>query len=310
MMQSLNQSAFDQIMFFLANSAMKVGGHRYGAFLAAAATAAKCTIYSTYIEERQNLRATSHLYHIEPKRVRAIIREVQQTLEDGKSLKMLGSDNPDYLTQFPWLWLSKYPWKAGQSRMPDIRLQPSEIQTIERHLPDSLPDAQLIDDGQLLELVELLYLRSLDDEAIASALPFSEAIGDHIKRRLIHSNTIRKINTSLPFPLYALMRCSYAPSGTEERLYTLLNDTARFLQLMEQWVDDRPSVLRGVEECDIASEILPTALQELDELIRAWANKYHQEGGESVVLQLVAGKVESAQKREGSISILQPSPFD
>ena len=43
---------------------MRTGGHRHGAFLDAAATAAKCAIYMTYMEQGQNLRMTGHLHHI------------------------------------------------------------------------------------------------------------------------------------------------------------------------------------------------------------------------------------------------------
>lgn len=286
-----NQGSFDQIMLFLATSAMKVGGHRYGAFLDAAATAAKYIIYTTYLEENQNLRATGHLYHIEPKRVKAIIEEVQQRFNNGKSLKTLGSEEPDYLTQFPYLWLGQYPWKTGQSRIQSIRLLPSEKQFIEQKLPDSLPDAQLIDEAQLIELIETLYLRSQTNLVTADQLPFSEAMGEHIKRRLLHTGTIKKIETPFSLPFYVLTRCSYTPVEKEERLYTLTRDMVRFLQLMEQWADNQRTVLRGLEELDIPPEKIPVALQELDELIRTWADKYHQDDGEPVVLQLVAGKL-------------------
>ena len=54
----------DQIMLYLAFSAMRTSGHRHGAFLdaaATAATAAKCATYMTYLEQGQNLRMTGHL---------------------------------------------------------------------------------------------------------------------------------------------------------------------------------------------------------------------------------------------------------
>ncbi|NJL21580.1 MAG: heterocyst differentiation control protein, partial [Leptolyngbyaceae cyanobacterium SM1_3_5] len=58
-------SALDQILLYLALSALRTSGHRHGAFLDAAATAAKCAIYTTYMKEGQNLRLTGQLHHIE-----------------------------------------------------------------------------------------------------------------------------------------------------------------------------------------------------------------------------------------------------
>ena len=103
LIKRLEPSAIDQIMMYLAYSAMRTGGHRHGAFLDAAATAAKCAIYTTYMEQGQNLRMTGHLHHIEPKRVKAIVEEVRQALSEGKLLKMLGAQEPRYLIQFPYV---------------------------------------------------------------------------------------------------------------------------------------------------------------------------------------------------------------
>ncbi|HEY9737847.1 MAG TPA: heterocyst differentiation control protein, partial [Trichocoleus sp.] len=75
----------DKILMYLALGAMKMGGHRYGAFLDAATTAAKLAIYSTYVEQGNNIRKTGFLYHVEPKRVKAIIKEVQEALELGQT---------------------------------------------------------------------------------------------------------------------------------------------------------------------------------------------------------------------------------
>jgi len=48
-------------------------------------------------------------------------------------------------------------------------------------------------------------------------------------------------------------------------------------------------VLRGVEVFDIDIDRRQEALQELDEMLRNWADKYHQEGGFPMVLQFAAG---------------------
>ena len=60
LINSLSPSAMDQIMLYLAFSAMRTSGHRHGAFLDPAATAAKCAIYMTYIEQGQNLRTIKY----------------------------------------------------------------------------------------------------------------------------------------------------------------------------------------------------------------------------------------------------------
>ena len=49
LINSLSPSAMDQIMLYLAFSAMRTSGHRHGAFLDAAATAAKCALSLIHI---------------------------------------------------------------------------------------------------------------------------------------------------------------------------------------------------------------------------------------------------------------------
>ncbi|HEY9666654.1 MAG TPA: heterocyst differentiation control protein, partial [Coleofasciculaceae cyanobacterium] len=151
LIKSLSPSAMDQIMLYLAFSAMRTSGHRHGAFLDAAATAAKCAIYMTYLEQGENTRMTGHLHHIEPKRVKAIVEEVRQALSEGKLLKMLGSQEPRYLIQFPYVWMEHYPWQPGRSRISGTSLNSEEKRYIEDKLPDNLPDAQVINSLQFLE---------------------------------------------------------------------------------------------------------------------------------------------------------------
>ncbi|MFO8039862.1 MAG: heterocyst differentiation control protein, partial [Sodalinema sp.] len=50
-----------------------------------------------------------------------------------------------------------------------------------------------------------------------------------------------------------------------------------------------PKTMRLLEELDIPSDRLQDALTELDELIRGWADKFHQKGREPTVLQMVVG---------------------
>lgn len=288
LIQHFGPSALDQIMLYLAFSAMHTSGHRHGAFLDAAATAAKCAIYTTYMEERQNLRLTGQLHHIEPKRVKVIVEEVEQALTEGKLLKMLGSHEPRYLIQFPYLWLELYPWQPGRSRIPGTSLTAAEKRQVEEKLPANLPDAQLVNSIQFMDLLELLHSRQTDlppDRQV----PLSEAMTDHIRRRLIHSGTVTRIDSPWGISFYALTRLSYAPVDDTERTSTVVEDTARYFSLMRSWAERQPKVVRILEELNIPTERVDQALRELDELISAWADRYHAAEGEPFVLQSVSG---------------------
>lgn len=297
LIKRLSPSAMDQIMLYLAFSAMRTSGHRHGAFLDAAATAAKCAIYMTYLEQDQNLRMTGHLHHIEPKRVKAIVEEVKQALTKGKLLKMLGSQEPRYLIQFPYVWLEQYPWMPGRSRIPGTSFTSEEKRQIEQKLPPNLPDAQLINSFQFLDLIEFLHERSQEDLPIDRRMPLSEALAEHIKRRLLYSGTVTRIDSPWGMPFYALTRASYSPAEDEERTYIMVEDTARYFRMMKDWADRRPNTLRILEELDIPPEKINQALDELDEIIRAWADRYHREDyhqveGSSMIVQMVVGQRE------------------
>ncbi|MEB3165009.1 MAG: heterocyst differentiation master regulator HetR [Prochlorothrix sp.] len=287
--EKLSPSALDQIMIHLAYSAMRTSGHRHGAFLEAAATAAKCAVYSTYVEQGKNLRMTGHLHHIEPKRVKAIVEEIHQSLEQGRLFKVLGSQEPRYLIQLPYIWMQRFPWEAGRSRISGASLMPSEKRQIEASLPDNLPSAQLINAFQFMELIEFLHSRDQEDLPEDRRMPLSEAFAEHIRRRLLYSGTVMSVETSWGPPFYALMRPSYSPVGEEERTYTTVEDTARYFRLMRNWAERQPQVLRALEELNIAGDQVDEALAELDVLLRTWADRYHSSGGQGVVVQLMAG---------------------
>jgi hypothetical protein len=292
LIKRLSPSAMDQIMLYLAFSAMRTGGHRHGAFLDAAATAAKCAIYMTYLEQEQNLRMTGHLHHIEPKRVKVIVEEVRQALTEGKLLKMLGSQEPRYLIQFPYVWMERFPWQPGRSRIPGTNLTSEEKRQIEEKLPGNLPDAQLINSFEFMDLIEFLHLRSQEDHEEERRAPLSEALAEHIKRRLLYSGTVTRIDSPWGMPFYALTRASYAPADDEERAYTMIEDTARYFRLMRDWADRQPQVIRILEELDIPSERVEAALADLDEVIRDWADRHHVPSGDPFVLQMAFGPKE------------------
>ncbi|MEH2148675.1 heterocyst differentiation master regulator HetR [Nostoc sp.] len=292
LIKRLDPSAMDQIMLYLAFSAMRTSGHRHGAFLDAAATAAKCAIYMTYLEQGQNLRMTGHLHHLEPKRVKIIVEEVRQALTEGKLLKMLGSQEPRYLIQLPYVWLEKYPWQPGRSRVPGSSLTSEEKRQIEQKLPSNLPDAQLVSSFEFLDLIEFLHRRSQEDLPPEHQMPLSEALGEHIKRRLLYSGTVTRIDSPWGMPFYALTRPFYAPADDQERTYIMVEDTARYFRMMKNWAERRRNAMRLLEELDILPEKMEQAMEELDEVIRAWADKYHQDGGVAVVLQTAFGERE------------------
>jgi hypothetical protein len=112
---------------------------------------------------------------------------------------------------------------------------------------------------------------------------------DHIKRRLIHSGTMTRIDTSWGGSFYALLRTFYAPVDDQERVCTAVEDTAQYFSLMRSWAKRQPKVIRILEELNIPTEQVDSVLEELDQLISAWANRHHRAGGEPFVLQSVAG---------------------
>lgn len=290
LIKRLGPSAMDQIMIYLAFSAMRTSGHRHGAFLDAAATAAKCAIYMTYLEQGQNLRMTGHLHHLEPKRVKIIVEEMREALTEGKLLKMLGSQEPRYLIQLPHVWMEKYSWQPGKSRIPGSSLTTEEKKQIERKLPANLPDAQLVTSFEFLELIEFLHKRSQEELPQQHQMPLSEALAEHIKRRLVYSGTVTRVDSPWGMPFYVLTRHFYAPADDQERTYTMIEDTARYFRMMKDWAERKSHSMRAVEELDIAPEKIQVAMDELDEIIRVWADRYHQEGGKPVVLQMAFGQ--------------------
>ncbi len=294
LIRRLSPSAMDQIMLYLAFSAMRMGGHRHGAFLDAAATAAKCAIYMTYLEQGQNLRMTGHLHHIEPKRVKVIVEEIRQALTEGKLLKMLGSQEPRYLIQLPYVWQEHYPWMPGRSRISGSDLSAEDKRHLEQKLPPNLPDAQVINFVKFMELIEFLHARSQEDLPPACQMPLSEALAEHIKRRLLYSGTVMRIEAPSTLPYYALVRSSYAAADQEERTYLMVEDTARYFGLMKDWADGASNVMRVLEELDIPEHRMEQAFQELDEVIRAWADRYHEKGGTPVVMQMAVGPNEKS----------------
>lgn len=283
-------SPADRILMYLALGTMKMGGHRYGAFLDAATTAAKFAIYSTYLEQGRNIRKTGFLYHVEPKRVKAIIQEVQAALDTGQTLKTLNSQEPYYLIAMPHLWQDKFPCSPGQPRVTLHGLTPSERLEIEQSLPASLPAAKLLDLTEFTELIQALHELSQADLPPNQRMTFSDALTEHIKFRLLHSGTVIQVDSPLiAVPLFALAKTVYSPRGERERAFTMIEDVARFFSLLQDWVKEKPTVLRAIEVFDVDPDRQEEALKELDQMVQAWADKYHTEEGVPMVLQMAVG---------------------
>jgi hypothetical protein len=290
LLSAIANSPADVILFYLAMSTMKMGGHRYGAFLDAATTAAKLAIYTTYFEQGENIRKTSFLYHVEPKRVKAIVKEIQSALDQGQSLKVLQSNETFYLIALPFLWQETFPCSPSESQVKLHGLTPGERTEIENTLPDSAPHARILDQVEFHELVEKLHVLSQQELPESQQLPFSDALLAHIKFRLLHAGTVIQIDSPLvSIPLFALASKSYSPQGERERVLTMVDDVARYFKLLQAWVHRESGVLRGIEVFDVAPENRQAALDELDVMLRQWADKYHQEGGDPMVLQVAVG---------------------
>lgn len=287
---NLQASPADQILIYLAMTVMKIGGHRYGAFLDAATTAAKLAIYSTYLEQRKNIRKTGFLYHVEPKRVKAIVKEIEQAFANGQMLRILSSQESYYLIALPHLWQEKYAHTPPSPRLQVRGLTPSERKQIEASLPPNLPPARLLDEVEFLNLIQLLHELSQAELPEGQRMAFSDALSEHIKFRLLHSGTVIQVDSPLlEIPVFALAQRVYSPKGERERVITMIDDVARFFSLLQGWVHEEPGVLRAIEVLDIDPEQQDAALQELDKMLQAWADKYHVDGGIPMVMHLAAG---------------------
>ena len=108
---------------------------------------------------------------------------------------------------------------------------------------------------------------------------------------MIYSGTVTKIDSPWGMPFYALTRSSYSPEGQEERTYIMVEDTARYFRLMKDWAENNNTnkVMRILEEFDISPDRFEQAKEDLDEIIRHWADRYHESGGKQMVVQMVFG---------------------
>ncbi|WP_232321453.1 heterocyst differentiation master regulator HetR [Picosynechococcus sp. PCC 7117] len=290
LLQALNPSAFDQVLLSLAFFALRQSSYRHGAFLDAAATAAKCAVYTTYVEQGGNLRMTGHLHHIEPKRVKAIVQEIEQGLQAGQRLQHAAFQEPTYLTELPQVWLGQYPWHHSQPRLTGDRLSEDQQTYLEAKLPPDLPAAQGISSAEFADLIAFLHQQAQAKIPGDRPLPLSEALAEHIKRRLLHAETVMRLDNPWGMPYYILLSSTYGgPDSPTKAPHSLLEDAAHFLRLSHAWTKQQHNVMRIFESLDIAPADLSQAQTELHELMRHWAKKYHQRGKPTMAIHMMFG---------------------
>jgi hypothetical protein len=103
------------LLFHLAKMALEVGGHRHGRFLDAATTVAKLSVYVSYLTHGRSLNKTGLLHHIESKRVKEMVRDIEAMLGQAQVYNGLGSQEPEFLIGIPNLWLQYFPWTGLDS---------------------------------------------------------------------------------------------------------------------------------------------------------------------------------------------------
>jgi hypothetical protein len=288
--RDLDLPSIDKLLFYIAHLALKFGGHRYGSFIEAATTAAKLSVYVSYLEHGRSLNKTGLLHHIEPKRVKEIIREVEGVLTHDTLCNGLGNQEPEFLIGIPNLWLEKYPWQETESPVTVAGLTQREIERLTTQIPQSRPRAKIINEIEFFELLDSMHHIAHQQFPATKQKPFSNALREHYVFKVLHSGMVVKIrHPSIDMDLYALVRLSYSPRQLSAKLNTLFSDLVHVTEILQLWVHGSPDALRALETLEIRAQDQSAALTELDQLLRIWADKYHDDSGEPMMLQLSAG---------------------
>lgn len=281
------------IMIHLAYIAMRRTGYRYGAFLESASNAAKMAIYSTYLESEMSFRGLSHLFHIEPDRVRSIVEESKQLLEEMRCSRQIASFEPYHLIQLPYLWLERYPSSSNQLIFSEVSINEQHKKRLMRRLPHGTLKAKVVSEVQLHEMLHDLQDRVNQEQISRYSTVLSEAFTHHLLYCLLHSGTVIRLGSVDGVRYYALARYCYSPFGERERSTSTLRDTRNFVTLMKNWITREDNAMRIVEELCISPERVSDAQSELDTLIRNWADKYHEDGQLAITLTAVVGSLQS-----------------
>ena len=290
LINALELSHVDQLLFHIAYLSLQLGGHRYGSFLDAATNAAKLAIYVSYRDNGYSLNKTGLLHHIEPKRVKEIIREVESLINQPDHRGGPGHQEPEFLIGVPNLWVEKFPWQGVEPPVTIDGLTFEEMESLTVQLPPDRPRAKIINEIEFFELLDVMHNIAHQPTPLAKSKPFSNALREHYAFKVLHSGMVVKIRQSLTdMALYALIRMSYSPRQLSAKLNTLFSDLVHTIEILQLWLSDSPKALRALETLEILPQNQPEALAELDQLLRIWADKYHDDKGESMMLQLAAG---------------------
>ena len=284
-------SDIDFLLIVLVVNLIKKLGHRYGRVIDAVSMAAKFTVYLTYLEEGKNLRRTGFLHHVEPRRVKEIVSEFEALVENGETLHLLGSVEPSYLIGFSYIWAEHFPMKPGESRLKLFNLTMSERLIVEASINTNIPECLAIHEEDLHYLIKELHEKSQASLPLEKRIAFSDALGEHAKFRLLESGTVKEIKLAQGPSAYILAKKDYSPRDRQARIHVMIQDLTRYFEGMYAWVDEEPEVMRGIETLGILPEDKDAAFQELDQLVRDWADKYHSESATNqVALQFLLSR--------------------
>jgi hypothetical protein len=289
LVESVLSDDTDLLLLYTAIASMKFSGHRYGAFLDAASTAAKLAVYTTYLEQGRNQRKTGFIHHIETKRIKAIVEEIEDALTQGAELKLLGSREPQYLIGIPHLWLSKFPCGegychkiAGLTRRDEVYLQ--------NFRTEGTPKALSITEAEFLELIAEMHDSCQQDMPEHKRTSLSDAMAEHIKFCLLNSGTVLEIKLlDSDFSVYTLLKSSHSPKSYTSRAEVMIRDTLRFFGIMRLWAYKDTRAFRALESFQVKPENYAKAVAELDDFLATWADRHHDPEGQLQVLQVALG---------------------
>lgn len=289
--RAMKASDIDLLLILLVVNLIKNLGHRYGSVIDAVSVAAKFAVYLTYLEEGKNLRRTGFLHHVEPRRVKEIVSEFDNLVKSGEPLHLLGSIEPSYLIGFSYIWAEKFPMQDGESRLKIFNLTTSERLIVEAGITTSFPKCLAIREDQLYSLIEELHGKSQDSLPPEKRTAFSDALAEHAKFRLLESGTVKEIKLNPKLSAYILAKTDYSPRDRQARIHTMIQDLTSYFEGMYAWVDEDPEVMRGIETLGMLPENKDVAFQELDQIVRDWADKYHSEDAvNQIALQFLVSR--------------------
>lgn len=289
LVESILSDDTDLLLLYLAIVSMKFSGHRYGAFLDAASTAAKLAVYTTYLAQGRNQRKTGFIHHIETKRVKAIVQEVEAALTRSKDLKQLRSREPQYLMGIPHLWIKKFPPQKGTFQ-PVMGLSQRDKAYISSIWMEDWVKAGIIPETDFLDLIIEIHNTAQNHLPELERPPLSDSMTEHIKFCLLNSGTVVEIKLlDLRYPFFALAKTSYSPKSYSSRIDVMIRDTLSFFKILKSWAQQDETAFRAVESLEIKPENYQAEIAELDQFLMHWANRHHDPDGQSYVLYSAVG---------------------